>query len=228
MILTVVGDVNEEKVINLVDKLLSDCKVENQIANAKTYYEIEPTAVKTHRISKTLPVSITLAEIGFKENAYTLQENFLRQFIYEIVLDMIFGSTSKFYEEVYKKGLVTESIDTDVIWGVGYLALLISMETNEPDELYKMIIEEIKQQREHGLNREDFELCKKSLLSRFIKTTENLDDFALLLFDITRVGYDLDFVFKFIENISFKDAEQLMHEGFKQERSVLSVVQANR
>ncbi len=69
MILTVVGDVNEEKVINLVDKLLSDCKVENQIANAKTYYEIEPTAVKTHRISKTLPVSITLAEIGFKENA---------------------------------------------------------------------------------------------------------------------------------------------------------------
>ena len=228
MILTVVGDVNEEKVINLVDKLLSDCKVENQIANAKTYYEIEPTAVKTHRISKTLPISITLAEIGFKENAYTLQENFLRQFIYEIVLDMIFGSTSKFFEEVYKEGLVTESIDTDVMWGVGYLALLISMETNEPDELYKMIIEEIKQQREHGLNREDFELCKKSLLSRLIKTTENLDDFALLLFDITRVGYDLDFVFKFIENISFKDAEQLMHEGFKQERSVLSVVQANR
>ena len=141
---------------------------------------------------------------------------------------MIFGSTSKFYEEVYKKGLVTESIDTDVMWGVGYLALLISMETNEPDELYKMIIEEIKQQREHGLNREDFELCKKSLLSRLIKTTENLDDFALLLFDITRVGYDLDFVFKFVENISFKDAEQLMHEGFKQERSVLSVVQVNR
>ena len=102
------------------------------------------------------------------------------------------------------------------------------METNEPDELYKMIIEEIKQQREHGLNRENFELCKKSLLSRLIKTTENLDDFALLLFDITRVGYDLDFVFKFIENISFKDAEQIMREGFKQERSVLSVVQANR
>ena len=226
MILTIVGDFDEEQVINLVDKLLSDCKVEVKTANAKTYYEIEPAAVKTHRISKILPVSITLAEIGFKENAYTLQENFLRQFVYKIVLDMIFGRASKFYEEVYKEGLVTDSFDTDVIWGAGYLALLISMETAEPDKLYEMITEEIKRQREHGLNKEDFELCKKSLLSHLIKTTEDLDDFALLLLDITRAGYDLDFVFKFVENISFKDAEQLIYEGFKQERSVLSVVQA--
>lgn len=225
MLLTIVGNLEKEQIIKLVDNVCDTLKKNtNQKRKTRAYYEEEPYEIERTKVSKILPVITPLVTIGFKEKSFDLQENFKRHLIYLIALDILFGDTSDFYKKNYTEGLITDSLKTENIYGEGYFTLLISSETKDPDKLYDNIKAEIKNKRAQDINKEDFELCKKSLISQYIKATENLDDFALILLETLEIGIDLNFVLDFIENIKFEEVVKIINDGFNLERSILSVV----
>ena len=174
MVLAVAGNCDTNKIISACDKALKPSEDKGLEAVSVT----EPEKVNVSLVEEKMPVGIPLFSIGFKSEATVGRERLKNEYISSFLLSLIFGQTSRFYEENSLSGLINSSLESETLCGDGYFSNILSGESKDPLELSRLMKEEIIRVSKQGIDPEEFEMQKRSRYARIIKSLNRVSSCA--------------------------------------------------
>ena len=80
--------------------------------------------------------------------------------LYELILCCICGGMSLLYRRLYDEGLTNPGFGGEVLRVDGCCCILFTGESDQPDTVRQLLLDEIERVRKEGVDREIFTLCK--------------------------------------------------------------------
>lgn len=219
MVLSVAGNFDPDKVIELADKILKkseDVEIEN-------IFPTEPGDVFLKKIEKSLEVAMPLFEIGFKETPDS-EDTLKGQIMNEMLLDLMFGESTDFYQRLYNEGIISSVFGYEVMASEGYLINIVGGEAPDPERVYDEVVNEINRVRDQGLDEELFENVKKAFYGGKIFSLNSVEGVASSMMSSYFEGYDAFDVVDTISQITLKDLEARLKTQLFEEKSSISVI----
>ena len=81
----------------------------------------------------------------------------------QIILEILFGTSSECYKELYEKGLIFENVSATYEYARDYAHILIQGKTNDLKETKKIIEEKIEKYKNNGISDDEFERAKRKI-----------------------------------------------------------------
>ncbi|HLS52468.1 MAG TPA: pitrilysin family protein [Tissierellaceae bacterium] len=228
MVLFVTGDLDFKKVINTVNQV--EKNYDPYPGEIKRIFDEEPEEIRERFIEERMPTSAPLFTIGFKDVdlGYTGEENIRKDIVTNIILDVLMGSSSHFYNELYKSGLIDADFGSYYTGKSSYGYTLIYGESDEPKTVYGKVQKLVNQPVEKVLKEEDFNRIKNKYLGAFLLRLNSMDfisgNFIELYFDDFLIIDYLDLM----DSISYKEVVERFKHHFVEERSALSIIQPSK
>ncbi|SHJ56085.1 EF-P 5-aminopentanol modification-associated protein YfmH [Tepidibacter formicigenes] len=224
MALFVVGDLEYEKVMDVVNKTIkTDTKV---LGDIKRFYPNEPDNINQKEIIENLSVSIPMFNIGFKDIDVNKdgEELLKKEISTEIILDMIFKKGSSLYEELYLNRLINESFGCNHVSQIDHGYTIIGGESKEPYKVKDTIFKYIEKYKKEGLSKEDFERIKKKKIGMFLKYFDSVEFIANNFISYKFRNINLIDYLEVLKKIQFEEVIKRFENHFKEEYSVISIV----
>ena len=222
MALCVCGDVEPEEVEKVCDKVLKYVKS----PEIKRIYPEEPEGIYKEFVSKQLEVAMPLFAVGIKDNMVpvTGKELAKKQAEYDILLDIMFGKSSSFYTELYEKNIIDSSFSYGYEASETFAHCEISGSSENPEEVYRLIKDEISKYKKNGIDRDIFERIKRanyaSTLRAFNSTEDIANDFLVHVFS----GFDMLDYPGVIAEVTYEDVCKRLKDAFGENTFVLSTI----
>ena len=219
MILTLVGDFNPEQTI---EKIKTKITIKSKL-KAQVIEEQEEFKINKKEISEKMDISTSIFSIAYKVNPIE-KEKVKRSLAIEILLEILFGESSKCYKELYERGLIYENLSTSFEWGRKYAHVLIQGKSENIKEVEKLLKQTIKDSEKQGIEEKNFERAKRKLYGMYVREFNNVDQEAIMF---TSNYFKKVNPFEYIENykiISKEYLEKVQKEVFKEENYVISCI----
>ena len=204
MVLTVVGNFDENEVIEVCDKIL----VEKTAKKVKKFSADEPNDISCSYKEQNMDVSMPHFQIAFKLDDRGEKNNELDSVLCEILLDVIAGESSPLYRKLYDSGLINDAFGGETFAGRDYIAYLFSGEAEEPEKVRQMILEEIARIRCEGIDQKLFTASKKALYGRYVRIFDKPSALASFILSCTFAGVE---IYDIIEQVASATAEDVMN-----------------
>jgi predicted Zn-dependent peptidase len=223
MVLSICGKVKVEEVIGIVDRVIGCERIPFEI-NLKGFDE--PKKVKCTYKEKRMHIGKPIFCIGIKDCDIPVDpiERYKKSEGMNILLHMMFSEAGEFYLDMLEKGMVSPGFDSGYSAGAKTAYVMISGESDCPEDLLERIKEHISTCREKGLSREDFERERKCLYSSFISDFDSTEDIAFAMTSYAFDGVDLFGYPEIVRGISFEYITELLEKTFADNRFTLSVI----
>ncbi|MBO4897743.1 MAG: insulinase family protein [Clostridia bacterium] len=218
MLLCVVGNADPQTVMEIVDKEIPETPFEK----ATTILPHEPETVSREYSELYMDVANPLFMIGFKETPCEDVTAALAK--YSVLCELVFGKSSKLYNELYDEGLIF-GMGADYSIGKQYALVEISGEGKNPKEVYGRVLARIKEIKENGFDREELEIIKRALYGKFVKSLNDTDAMAVAFASDYLLGGDYLQRGGRILEVTYEDIMDILQKGLK--HSVLSAVYPN-
>ena len=181
MVLSISGDTDIESILTVCDEVL-DNKETDAATERATFYEPDEVCLK--RGSVTRPVSLPLFCIGIKDKVPdSPRERVKRSVAAAILMDVVYGSSSDFFSELYNGGLVNSmSCGHDSM--INYAFSYIIGEGKDPEEIYSRFVQAAASVVKNGIDEDAFRRVKKVTVANYVKgfdSTENIATEALFM-----------------------------------------------
>lgn len=229
MVLFVVGDLDENKVMDVVKKV-NHYDVEKLSNKIEKFYPEEPDNVNEKEIVAKFPVSMPMFNIAFKDNNIGIKGNELlrKEIVTEILTDMIFKRGSKLFEDLYMKGLINDNFGGGFSSQVDYGFTIIGGDSKDPRKVKEIILDYIEKYKIEGLDEKEFERTKKKKIGNFLKYFDSVNfianNFITYKFkDINLLDY-LDV----LKSITFEEVSERLKSHLKEENCVISIVEPSK
>ena len=224
MSIVVVGNVDAQKTAQVIENSVK--KNEPFEEEIKKIYPEEPDEIATDYAEQKLSVAMPLFMLGFKDTDTGFDgEKLLKKSIeINILMQMLFGKSSKLYRELYEKGLINNSFSLEYTMQPDYGYSSIDGESAEPKTVYNAVLDEIERVRKEGLCKKDFERMKKVMWGRYIRSQNDVEDFAGTFLQLHFMGIDYFNYYDVYKTVTFEDVKKRFEEHFVKERSALSVI----
>ncbi|MBG9456854.1 zinc protease [Lysinibacillus sphaericus] len=225
MLFFVIGPVIPEEIISLIRN--------NQ--EQKTFRESE----EIHRISPDedakvnkkssimkLPVQTPKVFIGYKEpNPIRQGKELLKyELSLNVLLELMFGNSSEAYEKMYDNGYLDGTFTFDYTNEKDFGFSVIGGNSQEPEEVIKIVNETIVGFKKQPLKKEDAQRAIKKEIGTFLSAI-NSPQFIANQFTRYRFnGMDLFDVLPTLENLTEKDLEEVLHLHFCEESRTTLIV----
>ena len=221
MALCICGDVDTTLVESVCDKVLKYVKA----PEIKRIYPEEPDGIYKEFVTKKLEVAMPMFACGIKDNKWETGEALAKkQAEYDILLDIIFGKSSKFYTRLYEEGLIDSSFSFGYEASETFAHCEVSGSSNEPEKVYELIKKEIADFKNNGIDKDTFERLKRasyaSSLRAFNSTEDVADDLMVHIF----TGYDMLKYPELIASITYEDICSRLNNSFAENSFVLSTI----
>ena len=222
MILCVCGNVEVESVLKVCDKILKKapaCEIER-------IFDKESDKVLKSRITAKMQVAKPLFDIGIKDNNIPSKPfDRLRKAAGMAVLnEMLFSKSSKIFNDLYNEGLISNNLEYCYSISESFAFNELSGEANDPELVYGRIYDYIKEKQKTGLDKEEYERCKKVIYADFIKTFDNTEEIAYELMSYIFEGCDLFDYTDAVKNLTFEYVNELLACMFDEECFTMSTV----
>lgn len=224
MSLVIVGNADVESAVRVIE---NGIKTNSPFTEPiKRVYPEEDKKVASHYSEKSMAISSPMFMLGFKDTDNNLGADGLLKKNIEItiLLLMLFGKSSALYKKLYDMNLINSTFSTDYTMQPDYGFTSIEGESKDPDRVYEIILEELEKIVSDGLSEEDFERAKKVIWGQYIRSHNDIEDYACTFIQLQLMGIDYFDYYRVYETVTFKDVEKRFREHFKRERSALSVI----
>jgi predicted Zn-dependent peptidase len=226
MILFVVGGVKAEEVFQLVRENQNGKSFETQ-GPIERYFDKEPDTVKIKRKVTELSVSLPKCMLGFKEKKVGLTgDDLLRQEITtKLMLESLIGSSSKLYQELYEKDLISDSFGHEYNSSPGYAFSVIGGDTPNPDELIKQIQSAVEAVLENGIEPAAFERAKRKKIGGYLRMLNSPEAIAG---EFTRYRFrdsNMFDVLGYYEKCTLDEINARLREHFDFDQLAVSIVE---
>lgn len=222
MMLTVVGDVDPERVAQIAREILPE---QPGSICERCYGEAESAQVVTHEMNLTMDVSMPLFMLGFKcDPAGQGRDALCQELLADLAAELLMGESSPLYNRLYEEGLI------DAGFSCGYEAirqaclLSASGDSRDPAAVRDAILAEVDRIVEEGPDLALFERLKKSSFGRRLR---ELDSFDAICYRMCENCFDETEYYEFPElfdEINAEQAVRFLQQTVTPERMTLSVV----
>ena len=221
MTLVICGDFEPEKLLEEVKKRLTKNKTYEKIE--RIYPEKEKTINKKY-VEKNMNVSMPIFAIGIKDVSKMDSEIVKKHIAIEILLNVIIGKSSDLYKKMYNQGLLLEEPSIDYEFSEEYAHIVISGQSNDSEEVYKMFKEEIENYKNNELNIDHFERIKKKIYGDYVVEYNSVSEIArMFLTDHMKKISSFDYIEQY-KVITKEYVEQVLKEIFNDEYMALAIV----
>ncbi|MFT3951047.1 MAG: pitrilysin family protein [Oscillospiraceae bacterium] len=224
MVLSIAGDVDEDEILAVCDELLVPCKD----LHLTSEFPDEPALPAQARVELTMPVGLPLFDIGFKCEPAAGMALVKQELEAAILLQLLFGATSPLYQELFDEGLINSQFGTEVFSGEGFFALICGGESRDPDEVFARIKKEIARVKTEGLDREMFDIIKKSHYGSMIRSFNSTERCADLMLNAHFAGVTAFASVEAMADISFEGITDSLKTLFDTAKCTISVVSAQK
>lgn len=143
-----------------------------------------------------------------------------------VLLDLLFGRSSKNYDELYNAGLVDETFSFDYTQEQGFGFAMIGGDTNDPDQLAERLLKMLMVAKNGNVfTEEQLNRAKKKKIGAFLRAINSPEYIAN---QFTRYAFNemnLFDVVPMLEKLTLTDVQTLAKEVISEERfSVCQVV----
>ena len=222
MVICVVGDVDVDEVFKIVDeKILKD----RPSGNVKNIFADEPKSIKQDYIEAKASVSLPLFDIGFKDNYLKTGDEILkRETAVELISRLLVGRSSKLFQTMYESGLVNDTFGTDNSTEPQFACAAIGGESENPQEVKRLLLKEIENRRKNGFSDDEFMRVKKAFYGSYLRAFNNVETVGNMITRYILNGVNI-FSFKEIyDSINSDYITEVFDEIFREENMALSVV----
>lgn len=180
MMVFVVGAVDPEEMMNFIkkDQLSKSFEEPKEI---KRFFPNEQTSVAISERTLKMDVQKPKVIYGIKSpNTDISGEEMLNyELAMQVAIELIFGRTSVFYQNVYEKGLIDESYSADFSMEKGYGFTMIGSDTTNPEALTNLIKQTIiENANEWNYSEEDLKRITRKKIGFFLRALNSIEYIA--------------------------------------------------
>jgi len=226
MAVFVVGDLNPQQVYSLTAENLA-AKNYGPLGAIVRSFPAEPSEVLKRRVEQQLVVSEPLIFIGYKDIAVEHlkgRELMRREILMELVLDILFGTSEKLYNDLYRDDLIDENFGADYTAESNYGYVMIGGETKDPDRLCERIMGAIEIMNKEGINEEQFERHRRKILGGYIRRFNSLEFIANNFLAYRFRETDLFELPSILQEIKLEEVLALAAENLAPQRHAVSLI----
>ena len=221
MALVLCGDFDPESLLEEVKKRLLK---KEPVGEIKRIYPEERQEICKKEEIVEMEVSNPLFVLGFKDKLSKEEKIVKKHIAIEILLNMIIGKSSELYKKLYEEGYLLSQPDLEYEFSKQYAHILISGQSKDPKKVIKEIKKQIEKMKQEELNKEEFSRIKKKIYGDYVTEYNDVGDIARMFLADYFKGVNS---FEYIENynaVSIEYIQQVLKECFREENSVISIV----
>lgn len=224
MTLAICGNVDVALVEKVCDKALKEAKAFNIVRDSED--KDEPEAVYQKRVYCSLDVSKPIFAIGIKDSKIPSDPNerLKKAYAFEILDDILFSQSSVFYNELYESNLISQDLSSGCELTKHFSFNVISAESQDPEEVYSRFVNYVEYVKKNGIDKEAFELSKRTVYASNIKSFDSTEDIANNFVFNHFDEADLLDAPEIIETIDIEYLTKLLNESFQEKYYAMSVV----
>lgn len=219
MVLCVSGNVTVDKVLKTADRLLKPSK-KHIIHNV---FENEPYEIVKPYVEQEFSVSMPIFNLGFKEKADCVKGDAQAAHT-DILLFLLASETSELYRKLLDANLINSSFSYELFDGPGYCSVIFGGESREPQKAAEMIKDYIVKLKENGIDKEEFEIAKKSIYGDTVASLNSVDTISNILADYHFKGNNMFDYIDEIANATIEDVTKQLDCMLDVNNCTLSVV----
>lgn len=223
MFFVVVGDVDVEKTIELIEENIK--KYENNIPKTEivTYMEEEPKEIAQKEIVQKMDIYLPQLCIGYKLDLADGKNIVKNECMVSILSDMYFSKQSEFFEKEYNEGKVNDSIDMQYEGSNSFSHIIISTTAVNIDEVEKDILEYMEKIKNEPIDKELFEIVKRKKIGEMILASDNLSVSYRRIIDSILSDVDVYTDIEMLKSITIEDLQNFL-TLLKEENRVTSKI----
>ena len=184
----------------------------------------EPMTLVSREKTIQMPIAKPCFGLGFKEQPLPFGD--LRsEMLYDLILCCICGGMSPLYRRLYDEGLTNPGFGGEVLRVDGCCCILFTGESDQPDTVKQLLLDEIARVRAEGVDREIFTLCKNEKYGQLIENLENVEDSASQMADFALSGQTVAQQITTLAGLTAEDADKALQDILKEERMAVMYIQ---
>lgn len=219
MVLSVVGGIEPEKVVEVVNRVLKTKKGESI---CRKFVKENPVPERNY-VEEEFSVARKQFMLGFKEDISSPELTLKDEIATDIMLESIFGNSSDFFKILMDEKLIDMSFDASLFNGFGYSCILFSGVSDEPEKVSQMIKDEIERVKKEGIDADAFNRAKRRFYGSFVGDYNSISAIANRLSNLSFNGNKPFDEIKICSEITIADAEKRLGI-LRDEYSALSVI----
>ncbi len=227
MLLVLCGPWDKKSVSKVLDRVLKP----SEKVTIETRFPTEPARVNKKKVVKEFPVALPLFAVGMKEGDLKKRirpdQILKKQAEHEILSDLLFGKSSRFYNDLYDQGLIGDKFSVEYNLSRSYGYLLLLGESRRPETVYKRVKETVKNAASF-LTKEDFERSRRAVYARSIKDWNSTSEIAENFMDFAFSGTDMLSYPEAIEQVTSEDLKERILKSYRPDRVVLSAIKPQK
>lgn len=226
MVLFIAGDIDPDRVINQAEEIFQRQSVEGGVGEIKRIFPEEPKGVFKSKIEERLAISRPIFALGFKDQDVTngghrLLEKLIAN---EIILDMLAGTSSDIYNQLYEKGLIDSSFSTDYTGERNYGHAIMSGQSSEPEKVAEILYDEIEKRKSQPWEQDHFMRIKKKKIGQYIRLFNSLDSLSVQFVSMLFRDINLFDYYEKIEAMTYDQIKEEFNQLYGKDNSCLSLI----
>ena len=204
MVLAAAGNTTMEQILAACERHgLMELRPEERV---QRLWAEEPMTLAATEKRIRMPVSKPCFGLGFKETPLA-PDDLRSELLYDLILCCVCGGMSPLYRRLYDSGLTNPGFGGEVLRVDGCCCILFTGESDEPDTVKQMLLDEIERVRREGIDREVFTLCKNEKYGQLIENLENVEDSASQMADFALSGQTVAQQISMLAGLTAEDAD---------------------
>ena len=223
MALVVVGDLDPQRVMELVAAQMESWQFEKQ--EIRRIFPEEPDSIHKPRIEQRMSISQPRYYLGLKGRARGSGRELLQQqFAVNMIWRSIAAKSSPVFERLYNSGLIDDSFGASFQASPSYAFSVIGGETDDPEKLDAALREAITELKRKQLDDELIARMKRHALGSYLAAFNSLDYLANSFTSHLFNGTSLLDVPEVLDGITAADVNRFLQEELDLERSAVSIL----
>ena len=224
MVLFVIRDLDFDEIVRVVNK--AEKEFDLTTGDIERIIPDEPKEVKDRLVEEKMTTSMPMFYMGFKDadTGYKGRKMIKKDIVTNIILDMLFGESTEFYNKLYEEGLIDTSFGAFYTCKESYGHSLLVGQSNEPETLHNRILDRIKLPADEVLKEDDFIRIKRKELGNFIMGMNSIEFIANNFTDLFFSGFMITDYLELLKEIKYDDIIRRFNSHFKEENLSLSII----
>ncbi len=220
MAIVVCGDFDKDEIFSEIKKRIT---MQNGKERITRIYNNEPNEIANKKTIKQMDISMPQFIIGFKDNSF-IDNKIKKDIAIDILSNILFSKSSKFYEEIYKEGLLQVEPSITYEFADTYSHVLIQGLAKKVDEVIPRLEERIKSLKESGIDNEDFEIAKRAVYGEMVKIFADPQTISNNFISNYMRGINLFDYFELFDTIDREYVEIILEKVFDFDKEVISII----
>ena len=222
MVLAAAGNTTMEQILAACERHgLMELRPEERV---QRLWAEEPMTLAATEKRIRMPVSKPCFGLGFKETPLA-PDDLRSELLYDLILCCVCGGMSPLYRRLYDSGLTNPGFGGEVLRVDGCCCILFTGESDEPDTVKQMLLDEIERVRKEGVDREIFTLCKNEKYGQLIENLENVEDSASQMADFALAGQTVAQQITMLAGLTAEDADAALQHILCTDRMATMYIQ---